>query len=66
MEKIGDFFTDLFFDSNSEDDQEKMDEVEVASLLFKIRMIMDLTKSKAFTHPIFSSPPNRNRQTFRL
>ena len=70
IDKTGDFFSDLFFDPDSEEGSEKLDEqdVEVKGSqlppellefrLFKIRMFMDFPKSKkenpAFVHPIFS------------
>ena len=71
IDKIRDVFTSLFFDPNSEDGQMKLDELKVELqgsqlppevrkiLKFKIRMLMDFTKSKK-ENPAFVDP------TFRL
>ena len=73
IDKIGDFFINLFIDPESEDVQERFDEmkaeVQGSQLLppelrhvlkFKIRRMMDFTKSKT-ENPAFAYYP-----TFRL
>ena len=70
IDKISDFFSDLFFDPDSEEGSEKLDELEVEVKgsqlppelrellefrLFKIRMFMDFTKSKK-ENPAFAHP----------
>ena len=73
IDKISGFFSGLFFDPDSEEGLENLNELEVEVKgsqlppelrellefrLFKIRMFMDFTESKAenpaFAHPIFS------------
>ena len=69
IDKVFDVFTSMFFDPNSEDDQEKLDELKVEVqgsqlpselrkvLTFKIRMFVDLMRFKkenpASVYPIF-------------
>ena len=66
MERISDFFTDLFFDPDSKNGQEKLAKLEVEvkelppefrkvleSRLLKIRYFMHFTKSIAEENPEF-------------
>ena len=69
IDKIGDFFINLFIDPESEDVQERLDEMKAEVqgsqlppemiLNFKIRMFLDFIKSKkenlglAFAYPTF-------------
>ena len=58
IDKVFDVFTSMFFDPNSEDDQEKLDELKVEVqgsqlpselkkiLTFKIRMFVDFMRLK--------------------
>ena len=80
MKRISDFLTNLFFDPDSKDDQEKLAELEVEveelppklrklleSHLLKIRLFMRFTKAEEnpeFVHSIFSTSPIRS--TLRL
>ena len=68
IDKVFDVFTSMFFDPNSEDDQEKLDELKVEVqgsqlpselkkiLTFKIQMFVDFMRLKkenpASVHPV--------------